>query len=83
MLVRLKNQQSTRNNRMLWCMLKFHDLLDNVKCYEQLSGLRWPEGICCPRCGSDHVTLQDRSVMKQSVTNNAIIAKAVSGASMI
>ena len=60
MLVRLKNQQSTRNNRKLWCMLKFYDLLDNAKCYEQLRGSRWPEGICCPRCGSDHVTRQGR-----------------------
>ncbi|CAA6802685.1 MAG: Unknown protein, partial [uncultured Thiotrichaceae bacterium] len=41
-------------------MLKFHDLLDNAKCYEQLRELRWPEGICCPRCGSDNVTRQGR-----------------------
>ena len=41
-------------------MLKFHDLLDNAKCYEQLRELRWPEGICCPRCGSEHITRQGR-----------------------
>ncbi len=41
-------------------MLKFHDLLDNAKCYEQLRELRWPEGICCPRCGSEYITRQGR-----------------------
>lgn len=39
-------------------MLKFNDLLDNAKCYEQLRQLRWPDGICCPHCGSDVVTRQ-------------------------
>lgn len=46
-------------------MLKFHDLLDNAKCYEQLRELRWPEGIYCPRCGSDNVTRQGRDETEQ------------------
>ncbi|WP_216638410.1 transposase [Endozoicomonas arenosclerae] len=36
-------------------MMKFHDLLDNAKCYEQLRQLRWPSGVCCPRCGSQSI----------------------------
>ncbi|WP_414630400.1 transposase, partial [Endozoicomonas arenosclerae] len=35
--------------------MKFHDLLDNAKCYEQLRQLRWPSGVCCPRCGSQSI----------------------------
>ena len=26
------------------------------KCHEYLEGLRWPDGICCPRCGSDKIS---------------------------
>uniref|UniRef100_UPI00351ACC2B transposase n=1 Tax=Endozoicomonas sp. Mp262 TaxID=2919499 RepID=UPI00351ACC2B len=37
-------------------ILKFHDLLDNEKCYDQLRQLRWPEDVYCPRCGSCHIT---------------------------
>jgi hypothetical protein len=33
-------------------------LLDDAKCYEVLRGLRWPEGIKCPHCGSPGVTKQ-------------------------
>ena len=37
-------------------ILKFHDLLDNEKCYEQLRQLRWSQGVYCPRCGSFHIS---------------------------
>ena len=37
-------------------IIKFHDLLDNAKCYEQLRQLRWPAGVCCPRCDSQSIT---------------------------
>lgn len=36
--------------------MKFHDLLDDTKCYEQLRQLRWPEGVRCPRCHSKAIS---------------------------
>lgn len=41
-------------------MLKFHDLLDNAKCYEQVRQLRWPDGVSCPRCASTDITRQGK-----------------------
>ena len=35
--------------------MKFHDLLDNAKCYEQIRQLRWPEDVHCPRCSSREI----------------------------
>ena len=28
------------------------DLINDAKCYELIRQHRWPEGVCCPRCGS-------------------------------
>ena len=41
-------------------MLKFHDLLDNAKCYEQVRQLRWPDGVVCPHCNCLDVTRQGK-----------------------
>ena len=41
-------------------MLKFHDLLDNAKCYEQVRQLRWPDGVYCPHCNSLDITRQGK-----------------------
>ena len=41
-------------------MMKFHDLLDNAKCYEQVRQLRWPDGVSCPRCTSMDITRQGK-----------------------
>ena len=30
-------------------------LIDDAKCYEMVRDLRWPQGVCCPHCESDHV----------------------------
>lgn len=40
--------------------MKFHDLLDNAKCYEQVRLLRWPDGVTCPRCNSQDITRQGK-----------------------
>ncbi|WP_444931485.1 transposase [Microbulbifer sp. SSSA002] len=40
--------------------MKFHDLLDNAKCYEQIRQYRWPDGVCCPHCLSQDVTRQGK-----------------------
>ena len=36
-------------------MLNLVSLLDDAKCYETVRQLRWPEGVRCPKCGSEHV----------------------------
>jgi transposase-like protein len=41
-------------------MIPLTTLLDDAKCYEVLRGLRWPEGVLCPQCGSSHVSQQGR-----------------------
>ena len=30
-------------------------LIDDAKCYEMVRELRWPQGVCCPHCESNHV----------------------------
>ncbi|WP_404831004.1 transposase [Endozoicomonas euniceicola] len=40
--------------------MKLYDLLDNAKCYERIRQFRWPDGVTCPHCGSDNITLQGK-----------------------
>jgi transposase-like protein len=35
-------------------------IVDDAKCYEVVRSLRWPEGVRCPHCDSDHVVKQGR-----------------------
>ena len=37
-------------------MLTLSKLIDEVKCYETVRMMRWPEGICCIACGAKSVT---------------------------
>ena len=39
-------------------MISLTRLFDETKCYEALRGLRWPDGVKCPYCGSLSVTRQ-------------------------
>ena len=32
-------------------MINLQNLLDDVKCYETVRQLRWPDGVCCPIVG--------------------------------
>lgn len=41
-------------------MIPLTTLLDDIKCYEVLRGLRWPEGVTCPGCQSSCVSKQGR-----------------------
>lgn len=41
-------------------MIALTTLLDDVKCYEVLRGLHWPDGVKCPHCDSPHVSKQGR-----------------------
>ena len=36
-------------------MITLTTLIDNRKCYELIRQYRWPDGVCCPHCGSDHI----------------------------
>ena len=37
-------------------MLTLSQLIDEVKCYETVRIMRWPEGVCCIECGAKNVT---------------------------
>jgi len=37
-------------------MLTLSKLIDEVKCYETVRIMRWPEGVCCIECGAKNVT---------------------------
>ena len=39
-------------------MIHIQSLIDDAKCFETVRGLRWPDGVHCPRCDSSEVTTQ-------------------------
>ncbi len=41
-------------------MINIQNLLDDVKCYETVRRLRWPNGVRCPHCGAAEFTKQGR-----------------------
>ena len=41
-------------------MIDLQSLIDDVKCYEAVRQLRWPEGVRCPHCNAARVTKQGR-----------------------
>ena len=41
-------------------MINIQHLIDDAKCYETVRGLRWPEGVRCPHCGSAEVSKRGR-----------------------
>ena len=41
-------------------MLNIQNLIDDAQCYETVRELRWPEGIRCAHCDSEHITKQGR-----------------------
>ncbi len=36
-------------------LVNLQSLVDDAKCFDTVRRLRWPEGVCCPQCGSDAV----------------------------
>ncbi|WP_404831089.1 transposase [Endozoicomonas euniceicola] len=60
--------------------MRFHDLLDNAKCYEQLRQLRWPAGVYCPHCGSQNVI--DGESIRLSLISSATSVRDASVTSM-
>lgn len=41
-------------------MIHIQSLIDDAKCFETVRALRWPHGVCCPRCESLEMTKQGR-----------------------
>lgn len=41
-------------------MISLQNLLDDVKCYETVRRLRWPDGVRCRHCGAAKLTRQGR-----------------------
>jgi transposase-like protein len=39
-------------------MLNIQNLIDDAKCYETVRALRWPAGVRCAPCDSEHITKQ-------------------------
>ena len=40
--------------------MNIQDLIDDAKCYQKVREIRWPEGVSCPKCGSQRITRQGR-----------------------
>ena len=38
--------------------INIKNLIDDVKCYETVRALRWPNGVECPSCELKHVIKQ-------------------------
>jgi len=36
-------------------MFNIHVLIDDAKCFQTVRDMRWPDGVCCPRCNSKTV----------------------------
>ena len=43
-------------------MVNIRDLIDDAKCFETVRTMRWPDGVTCPTCASDHVIKNGRDV---------------------
>ena len=41
-------------------MVNIQDLFDDAKCYRTIRGMRWPDGVTCPRCSPDSVIKNGR-----------------------
>ena len=39
-------------------ILNILNLIDDVKCFETVRQMRWPDGVTCPHCASPRVTKQ-------------------------
>jgi transposase-like protein len=46
-------------------MINIQDLIDDAKCYETVRGLRWPEGVECPHCGSAEISKRGHDERQQ------------------
>lgn len=37
-------------------MIRIQALVDDAKCYQVIRDTRWPNGVTCPHCASEHTT---------------------------
>jgi len=40
--------------------LNIQNLIDDIKCFETVRSLRWPDGVTCPHCASSQVIKKGR-----------------------
>src|SRR4030095_1008679 len=64
---RSSSSQRTLQKLRVWAlciangeMIHIQSLIDEVKCFETIYALRWPNGVCCLRCESFEITKQGR-----------------------
>jgi transposase-like protein len=43
------------NNPASMGLVNIQDFIDDAKCYQNVRELRWPEGVRCAFCGSEHI----------------------------
>ena len=36
-------------------MVNVQDLIDDIKCFDTIRDMRWPDSVTCPKCSSDSV----------------------------
>jgi len=39
-------------------VINIQDLIEDANCYRKVRELRWPQGVRCPFCGSEHILKQ-------------------------
>jgi len=47
-------------------LVNLSGLMDDAKCFAFVRQHRWPEGVCCPGCGSSAV-IRDESIQNRGV----------------
>ncbi|CAK0746901.1 transposase [Gammaproteobacteria bacterium] len=46
-------------------MCHINDLIDEAKCYEEVRRIRWPSGVCCPKCTSNKISKRGKNHRQQ------------------
>ena len=41
-------------------LVKIDNLIDDGKCFETVRSIRWPDGVCCPKCCSSKIARYGR-----------------------
>ena len=49
-------------------MVNIQHLIDDVKCFETVRDLRWPQGVTCPHCGAARITKQGHDTTRRVTT---------------
>jgi transposase-like protein len=50
-----RGEPMVRKRRRDGLLFKIDNLIDDAKCFDTVRNIRWPDGVCCPSCGSTEV----------------------------